>query len=360
MAECSTIKVVAVFPPPTTGMTHVTQQISERLGETMNVQRFPVSRGERDGRLWSVRKHSRLIIQLFRALRAYPKTAPIYMVLDAGHGAWGSLILVLMVRFCRVPLIIHHHVFSYANEPTLASRAVFYAAGNALHITLCRRMSEKFKAHYGKHINTQELSNAGLVNLPACAPGKSHSLNTIGFISNITPEKGIFQFMEVSRNIKNRGLDANVIIAGPISNDEIKHDIEKFIAEDAIRRQYVGPVYGKQKQEFFQKIDVLLFPSQYKNEALPVTIFEALSYGVPTIATNRGCIASQLPAYCVIDDNKFIEDAVNILETWIQNADQYNESKLDTETHWLRQQLEFASNIESINRLFELGEFGKD
>ena len=61
---------------------------------------------------------------------------------------------------------------------------------------------------------------------------------------------------------------------------------------------YRGPVHGSNKKEFFNDIHIMLFPSRYKNEAQPLVVFEALSYGVPVICFNRGCIENMVDSTC--------------------------------------------------------------
>ena len=62
--------------------------------------------------------------------------------------------------------------------------------------------------------------------------------------------------------------------------------------------RHVGPLYGGDKQRFFQRTDLLLFPTRYQNEAEPVTLHEALQAGATVVAASRGCIGGMLPDHC--------------------------------------------------------------
>ena len=50
-------------------------------------------------------------------------------------------------------------------------------------------------------------------------------------------------------------------------------------------------VSGASKDAFFRSIDVFLFPTRYKIEGQPLVILEAMSYGVPVVATSQGYCA---------------------------------------------------------------------
>ena len=53
--------------------------------------------------------------------------------------------------------------------------------------------------------------------------------------------------------------------------------------------EYLGFVRDIQKANLFNKSHMLIFPS--KKDVFPLTILEALSYGIPTLAFNTGAIS---------------------------------------------------------------------
>lgn len=52
--------------------------------------------------------------------------------------------------------------------------------------------------------------------------------------------------------------------------------------------EWVGPVSGGDKDAFYRSLDVFVFPSEYRFEAQPLVVLEALSYGVPCLVTDQG------------------------------------------------------------------------
>jgi glycosyltransferase involved in cell wall biosynthesis len=82
-------------------------------------------------------------------------------------------------------------------------------------------------------------------------------------------------------------------IAGPFESEAIRRQVCSEL-EHLPDLKLWGAAYGETKAEFFRSIDVLLFPSHYRNEAEPVTILEALSQAVCVMATDLGCIGNLL------------------------------------------------------------------
>ncbi|GKQ59347.1 hypothetical protein QMTAC487_32080 [Sphaerotilus sp. FB-3] len=118
----------------------------------------------------------------------------------------------------------------------------------------------------------------------------------IGFLSNITTEKGIFDFFAVIRRASEIGLSYQAEIVGPVDSS-IKHKFQNELLK-LPHTKHLGPLYGPDKQRFFQEIDLLLFPTRYANEAEPVTLHEALQAGATVVAMQRGCIGGMLPDHC--------------------------------------------------------------
>ena len=84
-------------------------------------------------------------------------------------------------------------------------------------------------------------------------------------------------------------------LAGPIHDLNLAKKIISLDAECAYF-SYIGPVYGKAKNEFYQDLDVFIFPSKYLNEAEPLVLFEAAQCGVFSIGSDVGCVSDILSA----------------------------------------------------------------
>jgi glycosyltransferase involved in cell wall biosynthesis len=156
-------------------------------------------------------------------------------------------------------------------------------------------MAQDLANCYRRDIRSLIISNATFVD-----PGKSaSSFSTrrdlvIGLIGNLTPEKGLYEFIEIVRIAKARALPIRGVLAGPIVRDSDRIVLQTLKDELGEHLDYRGPVYHAEKARFFENIDVFVFPTTYLNEAQPTVIFEALANSVPIISFDRGCIRNQV------------------------------------------------------------------
>jgi len=132
---------------------------------------------------------------------------------------------------------------------------------------------------------------------------------TLGFLSNITIDKGIIDFIEVVRFLKDNDIaNINAIVGGNFISDKLK----KYCIQisKGLPIKFIGGVYGKKKSLFFKEIDLLIFPSIYKNEADPLVIQEALENKKIVFAYDIGCISEVLPKKYVFKSKKFLQVAI--------------------------------------------------
>jgi glycosyltransferase involved in cell wall biosynthesis len=281
---------VGPLPPPVHGFSEINRRMVLALRNQHEVIAFDMAPGAKP--LSFVCAWIRF---LFCALRCKPKA--LYLALSGGHRQWIDIAFVLVARLRSVPLFVHHHSFSYLNERRLSAIVLFRALRGATHLVLCGGMGEQLAKQYGiQHSNVRVLSNAAFledIEFPTHVHSAAKPLR-VGFLSNITAEKGIFEFFAVLRESAAAGLALQGVIAGPV-DPSIKDSFNASLVGSPCVR-HVGAVYGADKSSFFAGIDVMFFPTRYPNEAEPVTILEALGHGVPVVAFARGCIAGMIPA----------------------------------------------------------------
>lgn len=127
-------------------------------------------------------------------------------------------------------------------------------------------------------------------------PGRSSSNPegpvTILHMSNLRESKGTLDVLRAAALVLSEGADAKFVLAGPwaTGRDE-KQGLEILEGESLRERvEFPGPVSGAVKDRLLAEADLFVMPTFYPYEGQPLVILEALSYGLPVIATDWGAI----------------------------------------------------------------------
>lgn len=319
----ASVCMVGAMPPPVCGLSLVNSLVREWLkAKKLNPKiidlPFTLNRSI-CSRL--VRTEKILIaILLFLRVMVFDNSKQVYLSFSGGLGQLYDILFLLIARVFGQHIFIHHHSYAYLNRPSLITRlALFFAGHEATHITLGEDMAAQLKSLYPIVHRTMVISNAAFLD---SATNASHQprdcLNTIGFFSNISHAKGIFEFLDVVEELEEREVSIGAIIAGLFEDHKTEKEVMRRL-NDLSTASYVGPKYGDEKTAFYDEIDLLLFPTQYVNEAEPCVIHEAMRQCVPVIACSRGCIADIITpksGLVVKQDEDFVEAAVHQLLAW--------------------------------------------
>lgn len=314
--------MVVVIPPPVNGMTMVSQAVARQVGARARV--WPVRNlASHRGLVWTLVKHAKLSFALLRAALAGGGRGSLYFVPDAQMGLLLNLIEAPLMRLGFSKIILHHHVFSYSHHRDWRMALWLKILGpKAHHIVLGQSMRARIEALYGSS-SVHVLGNAAFIDAPDRAAPRS-ALKRLGFLGNITREKGIELVLATASLALAQSPELTLDIAGPIQDPDLRAEVEAFCAQDPARRLWRGSVQGAEKAEFLASIDVLLFPTLYANEALPLTIYEALSNASPALAIGRGCIPDQLAGSdWVLPEAEFAPNAAQILAGWAADPAQF-------------------------------------
>jgi glycosyltransferase involved in cell wall biosynthesis len=318
----SNIIMAGAFPPPVHGMAMVNAAGRAALQEA-GVAPLVIDLSSPDlnralvARLGRLPKVARGLVRLIRARGL--RRATLYMSVSGGLGQVYEVLFALLARVRGMRVFLHHHSFAYLDAPSRLTRWLVRVAGSdAVHITQSPKMAERLNRVYGA-TRVAPVSNAVFFVPPNAAAPIRPRLGTLGFLSNIAPEKGVFEFLDLCAAARDKGLPLRARLAGPFQDSETERQVrERLAALPAV--DYVGPKYGAEKDDFYAGIDALIFPTRYVNEAEPVTLHEAMSRAIPVIAYGRGCIPEIIGPDCglVIDPAApFVPAALTQLETWL-------------------------------------------
>ena len=123
--------------------------------------------------------------------------------------------------------------------------------------------------------------------------------------------KGIFIALSTAANLTTQLNDQHLAcevvltIAGPFPNEAEKADfaaaVEKTLdslplkIRAMLKVQQPGFTGPEEKRKLLEMADLFVFPTQYENEGLPLTLLESLAFGLPVLTTRWRAIPEALP-----------------------------------------------------------------
>jgi glycosyltransferase involved in cell wall biosynthesis len=347
--------MVGAFPPPLHGMAAVNAAVHDGISAAgvspvvIDIAAPNLNRSlrARFGRL------PRVLFGLVRlACLRGARRGTYYMSVSGGWGQLYELAFVLVARLHRNRVFLHHHAYAYLNRRSILTAALLRLAGTkALHIALSPGMAARLNSLYRVE-RVVAISNAVFL------PPQTYSLSspprrrlcTLGFLSNIAPEKGVFEFLDLAADIREAGLPVRAKLAGLFQDAETERRVRERLPS-LPNVEYIGPQYGEAKEAFFASIDVLVFPTRYANEAEPLTLHEAMGRGVPVIAYDRGAINEMICRDCgkVIDQTApFVPAALAVIETWLADPDAFEGISLAATRQFVKLQRENMARWQDV------------
>lgn len=362
------IVMVGPFPPPVHGMAAINDAVYRQLRKT-GVKPLVIDLAARSlDRSILVRfcRLQKVLSGLSRlVLHGWDRDSTLYMSVSGGLGQGYEILFLLLGRLRGMRIYLHHHSFSYLDRRSRLSEFLSFAAGPlATHVTLCSGMTARLMETYPAVRRVAQISNAAILSNKIQKHVQYRScLQTVGFIGNISADKGAFEFLILIEAIVEEGIKVKAKLAGPFQDIETEREVHRLLA-GLSNVEYVGPKYGLEKKEFLSNIDVLIFPTRYINEAEPLTIHEAMSHGLPVITYGRGCIPEIVGSESgkVIDpDESFGREALEKIKEWIASpklfetaskaaAKRFSETVAANIQRWNKLQAEIAGNQKVISR----------
>ena len=298
----SKLVIVSQLPPPVHGSSVITKlflEILERLS-VANVfidRRFSLRIQEVGHFRW--RKLLKLI-QLFSktvcafAKREKPKTLIVFTSATRNAFIIDACICLIALAFRgQVVLYLHTNGFKQLARRYFPFgwlvRLVFDKSTMvvALSPSLARELPIGPKSKTLVRVINNSVSEKNAVSMDSRHLGNR---NSVLFMSNLMPEKGVLDFIDFANLLFLQGKRYDFVIAGASADSHHLAQIQGKILESPCgdRIKLLGSIHGFEKDVLIENALFLVFPSTYKLEAQPLSIIEAMRLGTPTIAYDVG------------------------------------------------------------------------
>lgn len=301
------IIICGPFPPPVHGMSKnlllFKEKIEARGGGTLVLDISPDSLVR--GGAYHLTKIKKVISALnkifFIKRKNIDEKINFYLPPDGGFGLIYSILITIVAGLKSDNIFFHHRSYAYINNYSLLMFALTKFGGKKVtHIFLSDKMAHDYskKYHVNKYFVVSNLIHVkDWFELNLEPKVFNPDLITLGFMSNISVEKGIKDAINTVFHLREKGLNVRLKIGGVCDN----HDVEKYLNETISLHpnyfEFIGFIDKKTKLDFFKDLDWFLFPTRYVNEAQPNVLFESVAAGVPFITIERGCISGDFPEY---------------------------------------------------------------
>lgn len=209
----------------------------------------------------------------------------------SGNSFWRKRVLIRLAKLMGKKVVFHLHGGGFAdffrNHPEQV-RPVIDSCDHI--IALSENWRSFFRSDLGYDDDRVTIIPNGILppeQVRDVQPKKPGEKMKFLFLGTINEDKGIFDLVDVvaAAQYRYRGR-MEITICGVGETDRLKKSIAEAGVSDIVH--YGGWVSGETKAEMFRQTDVFILPSYY--EGLPVCVLEAMSFGIPVIATTVGGI----------------------------------------------------------------------
>ena len=228
------------------------------------------------------------------------------------YHALGPSFFILFARLFRKKIVATHHGFDYDRIKWGTFARMFIKTGerqlcraNRV-ISISRHISDKLSSHY--KCDSVLIPNG--VDIPNIIPPGAYCQKWnitrkkyFLFAGRLVPEKGVHVLLDAFEMIPS---DWKICIAGDTDHeDTYSKKLKKRGAQtpDVIMTGYIS---GTELEELYSNAGAFILPSSH--EGLPIALLEALSYGLP-------CIASDIPANRAVPFTPLLFFPLNDTET---------------------------------------------
>ena len=205
-------------------------------------------------------------------------------------------LLLAIVRAFRVPVVVYGHgnnLPEFRNQsPRWLQRLIDWTIRGAVAATV---PGKNLRFNFLDYLREDQVFSVPYgVEVPATLPPvvKPAGRFTVLYLGNLVREKGVFAILDAIPLVRARCPEAYFLFAGAWWNARDRVEAERMVQDRGLASvvEFTGAVTGAAKWEAISRGDVLAFPTFHRYETFGQVLPEAMSVGLPVIATRRAAI----------------------------------------------------------------------
>ena len=237
-------------------------------------------------------------LKSFAALLALRRVSVLHVHVAADTSFWRKSIFIVLAYVAKRPVFVHLHSggfpeFYWSKCSTVQKRAVQFILDRADRIIVLSSQWWGLLEGVTKNTRITKIPNfiVEVHNQPmACEREK----NSVLFLGRLCTEKGFFDLLEAAAIVRQHFPTFKLRCGGEGDMNKATLRIKKLGIDSNV--ELLGWVGDEERLKWLNSTTTLVLPSYV--EGLPMAVIEAMSRGVPVVASNVGGIPD------VIDDGK--------------------------------------------------------
>jgi glycosyltransferase involved in cell wall biosynthesis len=223
-------------------------------------------------------------------VRLHSLDAPlVHVQLSSRASFWRKAVVCQLARLARRPYLLHVHGSEFADfyqECSPPARRIVRAV--LARATLVLALSEAWRAtllQISPQARIEVLMNAVPLPPPDGMPAAANRQPTLLFFGEIARHKGVFGLAQAFARVADELPELRLIYAGTGSGvEETRRLIEQFRLGGRVK--FTGWLQAERKRATLAGATIFVLPSYV--EGMPMALLEAMSFGLPVIATPVG------------------------------------------------------------------------
>lgn len=201
---------------------------------------------------------------------------------------WRKLIFSSTAQAFGIPVILHLHGAEtrdyFERQPPWIQRLVTRMIERATAVIVLSDGWKRYVSSIAPRAEIMVICN--YVRLPDCVQRPEGDRVRLLFLGEVGRRKGIYELLDAMVHVVSVQPDVRLLVGGKGEVDKARARAEQLGIAGHV--EFLGWVAGDQKDDLLRRSDIFVLPSH--NEGLPMSVLEAMSWGLPVVSTAVGAI----------------------------------------------------------------------